>query len=278
MSGRLKLGIVATVILALSVVGVLANERFRGASDDAVPARETGRATEKPDGVKATGKRLKLGTVAKVSPNYRVAVTELTLYNFSTGRIMVVTVKATYIGKDDGEPWADLTVAYSGKDSRTAGESACPFDLEELDASDQATLKTGDATTYGVCIDLPAGTVEGGRVSVEEAFSEQAPTSWSTDEAVTKTPPAGALPNSSGGGRAPATQFRPRSGNSSDVKEECEKYEDDVEEYRDGRGELDELAERYENRPDHDDDKLEDYEEWRDAMDKNVEQYERLCE
>ena len=278
-SGRQKL-VIAVVVLAIAVAGgAFAAQRF--ANDEPVKPRSTGSESEKPDKPKFSGKPLELGTVARISSNYRVAVTELTLYNVATGRLLVVTVKAKYVGKEDGEPWGDLTVRYIGPDTRTVGESACPFDLGELDASDQATLKPNEETTYGVCIDLPAGTIEGGRVSIEEALvaRQEGSTSWTTDGAVTKTAPSMAAPDSSGSSGDRDTSFRgpSRGSGGGGNSEACEKYEDDVEEYKDGIDDLDKLAERYEDDPDYDEDKVEDYEKWKDMMEKNIEWFDENC-
>ncbi len=277
-SGRQKLVIAAVVLAIVAIGGVVAAQRMT--ADEPAQARNTGANRERPE-AKPSGKPLKLGTVARISSNYRVAVTELTLYKVATGQLMVVTVKATYIGKEDGEPWGDLTVKYMDPDSQIFGESACPFDLGELDASDQATLKTNQATTYGVCIELPASTVEGGRIYVEEALArEEGSKSWTTEGAVTKTAPAIASDSSgSSGGRDDDTSFHGpgRNSGSADYSKACKKYEDDVEKYRDGRDDLDELAERYEDNPDHDDDKLDEYQEWLDGMDKNAEWFDKNC-
>jgi len=278
-SVRQKL-VIAAVVLAVAVAGgAVAAQRFAG---DEPAQRTTGLDRKKPDTPKFSGRPLELGTEARISANYRVAVTELTLYNISTARLMVVTVKATYTGKEDGEPWGDLTVRYIGPDTRTVGETGCPFDLGDLDASDQATLKADEETTYGVCINLPAGKLEGGRVSVEEALvaRQEGSTSWTTDGAVTKTAPSTA-PDSSGssGDRDSDTSFREPSGDSAQVdnSEVCEKYEDDVEKYKDGIDDLDKWAEQYEDAPGHDEDKVEDYEEWKDMMDKNVRWFDENC-
>lgn len=274
-----KVAIALVTLAIVAVGGVVGAQGF--ANDEPVQPRKTSLDREQPT-AKLTGKPLKLGTVARISSNYRVAVTELTLYNFSTGRMMVVTVEATYVGKQDGEPWGDLTVKYVAPDARTYGESECPFDLAELDASDQVTLKPDDVTTYGVCVELPAGSIEDGRVVVEEALARQEGTkSWTTDGAVEKTPPAIASdPSGSSGDRDDDTSFRgPSGGNSgADYSETCEKYEDDMEEYRDGgREKLEDLGERYEDKPDHDDEKLEDYEKWLDGMEKNAEWFDEHC-
>jgi len=278
-SQKVAIALVAVAIVAFG--GVVGAQKLAG-GEPAQP-RKTSMAGAQPT-TKPVGKRLELGTEVRVSSNYRVAVTELTLYTVPAGRLMVVTVKATYVGKEDGEPWGDLTVKYVASDGRTFGESACPFDLGELDASDQATLKPDDVTTYGVCIDLPKDSIEDGRIVVEEALARQEGTkSWTTKGAVTKTAPAIASDSSgssgSSGGGDRDTSFRgpsTRSG-SADYSKACDKYEDDMKKYRNGRDDLEELRERYENKPDHDDDKIEDFDKWMDGMDENAEWFDEHC-
>ena len=271
MSAGLKLSLVATGILALSIVGVLANDRFNGGTQDgAVKPRES--STAKPDDAKAVGKVVKLGTVAEISPNYRVAVTEVTRYVVPTGQLIAATIEATYIGKQDGEPWADFNVELFGAGSRTFGESDCPFALGDLDPSGQPTLQSGDDATYAICIDVPVKDIKGGKILVEEAFSTDDRHFWSTDGAVTKPLPA--PPPRSSGQRAPATQPQGQPDNydgSSDVDDQCEKYEDDVEEYKDNIDHFEKLAEQG------DEDDQEEFEEWKDTMDANVEHYEKTC-
>ena len=272
MSVSLKLALGASVLLALAIVGVVATDRFDTENpDDAVQARATG-AAKPGDDARATGKALELGTVAKISPNYRVAVTEVTRYEVRTGQLLAAAIEATYIGKEDGEPWADLNVEFFGSGSRTFGQSDCPFDLGELDPSGLPTLETGDDATYQVCLDLPVKSIKGGKLLVEEAFSTDDRTFWSTEGAVTKPLPA--PPPRSSGQSAPGTQPQQQSDNDDAPSSgaECdEDYDEDIEEYRDGIDDLDKLAEQA------DEDDQEEYEEWKDAMEKNIEQYEKYC-
>ena len=136
MSGSLKIAVVATVILALSVVGALVAERFDGANQDsAKPALET---DANRDEVTTAAKTLELGDVAKVSSNYKVAVTEVTLYEGAKTQYLAATIKVTYTGNDEGEPWADLSVEYSGPKSQDSSESDCPIDVD--DASEAPPL------------------------------------------------------------------------------------------------------------------------------------------
>jgi hypothetical protein len=278
MSIGLKLSIGTTVILALSVVGVLAAERFDGANQDAVQARQTGADsdTENSDDAKPTGKPLELGTVAKISSNYRVAVTEISQYKVPAGRLIVASLDAAYIGKQDGEPWADLMVEFSGSGSKTFDESGCPFDLGDEDPADQTTLGAGDKATYAVCIDLPNIDIKGGRVSVEEAFSSTGKRiSWSTKEAVTKELPsaAPASPN------APAPRSQPHRQPANDVRSDdvCDDFDDDEYQQQKEYGEY--LEDQYQAKKDTmDDDDIDDYKDWKKKHDRMMDYYEKWHE
>jgi hypothetical protein len=266
MSGGLKVGIAATVILALSIVGVLANDRFGGSNDDAVPARET---TGPKTDTKPTGKALELGTFAKISSNYRVTVTEVSLYVGETKQYLAATIKAEYTGTDEGEPWADLTVEFSDPKSRVSGESDCPIDVD--DASEDPPLAAGEEATYSVCIDLPTKEIKGGKVSIEEAFARGRRAYWSTAEADTKKIPSFALPGTSP--RQQPQQPRRPAGNRSANDEWVEEYVEDVEEYKDWVEEMDEFAE--ENKDKFDQDDVDEYEEWKEDYEEQIEEYDK---
>lgn len=276
MSVGLKVSLIASAILALSIVGVLAVERFDGANqDDAVQARETG-AAEPADDAKAAGKTVELGTAAKISSNYRVAVTEISLYKVPTGYVMVPTVKATYVGKEDGEPWADLNVEYFGTGSRSFGESGCPAGLGHTDASDQPVLATGDEETYEVCIDVRLKELKGGKVLVEEAFATDDRAFWSTKGMVTKTLPS--VAPTSPAAQRPAAGSQPRrqpAGNAN--ADACEDFDDEEYERQKEYGEH--LEEQYEDQKDTlDEDDIDDYKEWKEKHDKMIDYYEKWYE
>jgi hypothetical protein len=273
-----KLSIGATVILALSIVGVLAAERFDSANpDDAVKAQETGVDTEKTgDDAKPVGKTLPLGTVAKISSNYRVTVTQISRYEVSAGQIIVATVDATYIGKEDGEPWSDLMAEFSGAGSQTFDESGCPFDLGDLDPADQPTLSTGEKATYGACIELPNMDIKGGRVSVEEAFAKGDRVSWSTKNAVTKVAPSAAP--ASPGAQAPGNYSQPRrqyAHNDRSDNNACDNFDsDDFEKYKKWGDSMKDNYKWYRDHGGDDSDKIDDYEDWKEQYDKQIDQYE----
>ncbi|HUS21336.1 MAG TPA: hypothetical protein VMZ66_04900 [Aeromicrobium sp.] len=273
MSIGLKLAIGATVILALSVVGVLAAERFDNANqDDAVQARKTGANRDKATPV---AKTLELGDVAKISSNYKVAVTEVTLYEGAETQYLAATIKATYTGTHEGEPWADLSVQYSAPRSQGSAESDCPIDVD--DASDAPPLEAGDEQTYVVCIDLPTKETEKGKVSVEEAFSNGHRAYWSTEAADTKTMPSVAPPTPAAG--LPGPPAPPQRGNRSDNDSDVEwtdEYDERLDDLRALKKYLDKEISAYKDTEGHDDDKLDDYEEWRDNTEKQIDYYEDL--
>jgi hypothetical protein len=283
MSIGLKLSIGASVILALSIVGVLAAERFDSASQDDAVQTGAGRDAEKSgDDVKAAGKALDLGTVAKLSSNYRVAVTEISRYEASTGQLIVATVDATYIGKEDGEPWSDLMAEFSRPGSPTFDESGCPFDLGDLDPADQTTLKNGDKATYGVCIDVPDVDLKSGRVTVEEAFSKGDRISWSTKVVVTKEAPS-AAPTSSAG-QAPGTgpqrsqPYRQPNNDRSD-NDACEDFDEDkFDRYKKWGDGVKDTYRKWRDNGGDDEDKIDDYEEWEEEYDKQIDLYEQWAD
>jgi hypothetical protein len=277
MSIAQKLSIGATVILALSIVGALAAERFDSANpDDAVKAHTTGVDSEKTgDDAKPAGKMLELGTAAKISSNYRVAVTEISRYEVASGQVIVATIDATYIGKEDGEPWADLTAEFSASGSRTYDESGCPFDLGDLDPADQPTLSTGEKATYGACIELPDFDLKGGRVSIEEAFSKGDRFSWPTENAITKVAPSTAP--ASPGAQAPGSYSQRRQYNHNDHSDNdaCENFDsDDYEKYKKWGDSMKENYRFYRDHGGDDSDKIDDYKDWEEQYDKQIEQYD----
>jgi hypothetical protein len=272
-----KLSISATVILALSIVGVLAAEQFdRANPDDAVKAHTTGVDTETTaDDAKPAGKTLELGTAAKISSHYRVAVTEISRYEVPTGQVIVATVDATYIGKQDGEPWADLSAEFSGSGSRTYDESGCPFDLGDLDPADQPTLSTGEKATYGACIELPDFDIKDGRVSIEEAFSKADRVSWSTKNAITKVAPSTAPASPGVQGPGTYSQRRQPAHHDRSDNNACDNFNsDDFEKYKEWGDSMKENYKWYRDHGGDDSDKINDYKDWQKQYDKQIDQYE----
>ena len=273
MSGGLKVAIIASVILALAIVGVLVDDRFGADQDGAVKARET--VTAAPEDIKPVGKPLDLGVEAKVSSHYRVTITEVSRYDVPGGQLMAPTVKATYIGKDDGEPWSDLSLEFSIPGSEEFGEFQCPAGVGD-DSADRAALGTGDEATYVVCLNVPEKDTEGGRITVQEAFTNDKGAWWSTDEAVVKALPSVAPPASSGGG-APATRPKPSNVDRSDDDDRCDDFDDEEYERQKDYGEY--LEDQYEAKKDTlDEDDIDDYKDWKEDHDKAMDYYEKWHE
>jgi hypothetical protein len=279
MSIGLKLSIVATVILALSTVGVLAAERFDSPNQkDAVAARETAPDREKPDQIKLAAKPLELGTDAKVSSDYRVAVSEISRYDVPKGQLIVATIDATYIGKHDGEPWSDLDVEFVSSGSRAFGESDCPPGLGDVDPSDRPTLATGGNAKYPVCMDLPVKDIKGGQVMVEEAFSDGDRGFWSTTGAVTKTLPSIApKPRATQG---PATRYQPKRQSDDDRRSNaCDDFDEGkFEDYKKWGDDLKDQFRDYKDAGGDDQDKIDDFEKWEKKYDKIIDYYQKLDE
>jgi hypothetical protein len=278
MSIGLKVSIGATVILMVSVVGVLAAERFDSANqDDAAQARGTGPDRDKQGDVKAVAKVLDLGTVAKISANYRVAVTEVSRYVVPGGQLIVATVDATYAGKKDGEPWADLTAEFSGSGSQTFDESGCPFDLGDADPADQPALGTGDKATYAVCIDLPDIDTKGGSVVVYEAFSTGDRIGWSTKDAVNKTLPSSAPASPTA--QAPGIHSQPRRQPAHHDRSDdaCDNFDEHkFEDYKDWGEHVQKQFKAYKDAGGDDEDKIDDYKDWKEEYDKRIDWLEKL--
>lgn len=272
----LKVAIIASAILALSIGGVLTAERFDTSSQDsAVKASETGPDSETAgDDIRLAANPLELGTVAKVGPNYRVAVTAISLYEGQADQVIAATINAKYVGKDDGEPWADLSVEFIESDSRRHGESDCPSGLGHTEASEQTVLATGDEKTFEVCIGLPVSDIKGGQLVIEEAFAESDRAFWSTEAVVTKVLPS-PVP-ASPVRRAPAASPRAAGQDANDgsrCTEKQQEYDEDLDESKEKIDELDERMQAYKNVEGHDEDKVEEWEEDKEEFDERYEEW-----
>jgi hypothetical protein len=277
MRRKAKLAIVAAVVL-LMVIGLAAIQQLDGAGPDEAATTDQRSEPENPDDRgRLVGNPLDLGTDAKISSNYTVAVTEIILYEVPKAAFLVATIRARYIGKEDGDLWADLTADYFGADSAMAGESACRIELGELDASERPTLAPGDTETFAVCIDLPTGDIEDGKISVHEAFSTGDQVAWSTSQATTALLPSAAPEPSPTPGPVSGGQPRtvPQTDNNSNRGGNCD--EDELDDYRDGLAKFDKFIEEYKDAEGHDEDQVEKYEDWRDAMQNNIERWEAAC-
>lgn len=265
---KVLLGLVAAAVVVGGALGV---RHLREANDvDAVvgPATPSATAVDADSDDDATA--LALGKVATIGPNYRVAVTEVTRYTSGNSDFLQATIEATYIGKRDGELWADLDVEYFGRGPQSAGESDCRVDLGDLDADDQDTLKKGDTGTYAVCIDLPKTNLRTGKISVQEAFSTRPRTYWSTAKATTEDAPSPAASST------PAAQTSSAQTSSAPVARAAAarpKWTDDqqdaLEHFEDQKRYLDKTIKAL-KAADGSDGDIDDYEDWRDSVEKQI--------
>lgn len=183
------LAVAAIVISVLSVVGVLATQAFYGSVmdsiGDAVKDGADGNTTKSDSDKEAekSAKVLALGKAAKVGNEYVVAVTDVNLNGNDAvaaanqfneppnGQFVIATVSTKYVGKEEGDPWLDLSVKFSGSDSRIYDTSTCSVDLGDANSTDQPTLTNGGKSTYKVCFDMPEKAISGGKIYVEESIS-----------------------------------------------------------------------------------------------------------
>jgi hypothetical protein len=270
MSGRRKLAIGAVVIAVLAAGGVYAADRFGGKDPDK-PAR----AQDEPSKyTKPVGKRLELGAFAKISANYRVAVTELILYEGEETQLLAATIRAEYVGNDEGEPWADLSVEYAEANGWRAGEASCPSNLEE---TAEEPLATGDMATHVACMNLRSKNVKGGRVYVEEALVKGKRTAWSTDDAVTRKLPPPPPDSATGGTGAapPRTSWQAPNGGDSvdeDELEEFEEWKDGIREYKEWTDKVDKNVDKYSANKK----KIEEWRDWKQEFDEDYQEWEEV--
>jgi hypothetical protein len=273
-SAGVKLLIVAGVLVVLSLAALVVKNH---AGPDAAQ-RAPERTIDTPDAT-PVAKALPLGTSTEIGSDYRVAVTDVTVYEAGGTRFVAARIKAEYTGKKDGAPWADLNVEFSDADGHAFDEASCPVDLG--DDADPPALAPGDVQTYTVCTDMPANKTDGGKVTVEEAYADTARKAWSTDEAVTKSAPSPtATPQAEAPAQVPPRPQQQSSSNQSDdsdLKERCDDLSDQVRDYKKYVDKTDKQIDWYKQQPNYDSDKVDDYEDWKHKMQKNIDQYEKSC-
>lgn len=95
------------------------------------------------------------------------------------GQYVLVDVAVTYAGADEGTPWVDLSTTFVGTDARQYDAGSCGASLTN-GAMRVPTLEQGGSATYQVCMDVPVGAVDGGKIFVEKSFSfnSKARTYW----------------------------------------------------------------------------------------------------
>ncbi|WP_426766127.1 hypothetical protein ACP3TD_06090 [Pseudarthrobacter sp. 1G09] len=86
------------------------------------------------------------------------------------GRYVLVDLAVTYGGADEGTPWVDLSPTFVGTDARQYDASSCGASLDN-GAMKVPTLEKGGQATYQVCMDVPVGAIEGGKIFVQKSFS-----------------------------------------------------------------------------------------------------------
>jgi hypothetical protein len=270
LSGRRKLAIGAIVIAVLAGGGAYAADRF-----GEEPAKKPARAQDEPRKyTKPVGKRLELGEVAKISDNYSVAVTEVVVYEGEKVQILAATIRAEYIGNNEGEPWADLAAEYVEANGWSSGESSCPRGID--DETDEP-LAVGDVTTHVACMVLRSTNVKGGRVYVEEALAKSKRVAWSTDDAVTKELPSPPPDSVAGaGGAPPRTSWQAPSGGRNDVDdeelEEFEEWKDGIREYKEWADKADKNVDKYSSNKK----KIAEWREWKEEFDEDYEEWEEV--
>ena len=268
MSRRRKLA-VAALAVAVAIGAAFAADQLLGDDAETKPTRAQGEPREY---TKPTGKRLELGEVAKISDNYSVAVTELVVYVSKDSQLLAATIKAEYIGKEEGEPWADLSAEYTEANGWTAGEASCPASIESESGE---PLTVGDVTTHVACMDLRSRNVKGGRVYVEEALAKGGKrTAWSTDDAVTKELPPPPPDSVVGTGGPSMTSWQAPNGCSKadeDEIEEFEEWKDGIREYKEWTDDVDKNIEKYAKK-----EKVDDWREWKEDFDEDYEEWEKV--
>ncbi len=149
----------------------------------------TAAATPPPSGSAAQPHAL--GTVALLGKEYQAAVTGVKLnanadiaannrYNDSPeGQYVLVDIAVTFVGSGEGTPWLDLSPVFVGSDARQYDASSCGASLTNGEM-DVPTLEPGGSATYQVCMDVPTGAIEGGKVFIENDWSyrDQRRTYW----------------------------------------------------------------------------------------------------
>ncbi|MFB0840320.1 hypothetical protein ACETK3_20245 [Arthrobacter sp. E44] len=196
------LTIAALAIGGVSLIGVItfqmaysstSNERRVANAEPAVTqsilpsANSTQSATSSPEAVVAVvdgsaEKPHPVGAAAIVGNEYQVQVLSVKLnatdevvannmFNKPPkGRYILVDLSVTYAGAKEGNPWIDLTPTFVGTDARQYDASSCGASLDN-GAMNVPTLEKGGQANYQVCMDVPLGAIEGGKIFVQKRLS-----------------------------------------------------------------------------------------------------------
>lgn len=181
------MAIAASVIAALSLVGVLATQAFYGSlfESDSSTSSQSSSGDSAPAGSNQSPEAVeqkKLGESAKVGDEYEVTINTVELnatekvlaanqFNDKpVGQFILVSLSVKYVGADEGTPWIDLTETFVGTDARQYDASDCKAVVPET-AMDVPTLEKGGVASYQVCMDVPPAALEGGKLFIEESMS-----------------------------------------------------------------------------------------------------------
>jgi hypothetical protein len=262
---------VAVALLGLSALVAAIFLTVSRSTDD--PTSRSGdsviRTTETSGPSKAPTKVLALGSVAKIGSDYRVAVTEVNVYEGTVSPFVAATIKAKYIGDKKGNPPNDLAAKYFEADAQTI-ESTCESDfgapdLSDLGASSRASMANGDVKTYVVCIPVPTKTVDKGSVSIEASASDGL-AAWTTNGAEAKALPA----------PKPLTPVGPAPTNPAATKKALEKLEKQLKKAKKARDKLDDNIDKAKKIEGYDNDDLDDLEDAKDDLDDAIDDMEKI--
>ncbi|MGO4433963.1 hypothetical protein AB4Y88_11890 [Paenarthrobacter sp. RAF9] len=132
-----------------------------------------------------------LGTTAVVGNEYQVAINAVKLnatdevlsnnmFNDPPeGQYVLVDIAVIYVGVEEGNPWVDLSPTFVGSDARQYDAGACGASLKN-GAMNVPTLEPGGSASYQVCMDVPVGAVNEGKIFVQKSLSlnSKARTYW----------------------------------------------------------------------------------------------------
>jgi hypothetical protein len=158
-------------------------------NDPSELAEETESAPEPPEDIGPDvldlGDSAKVGhyevAVKSVEPNANDIIDAANTFNEPPkGQYVLVTIRVTYVGGKEGDPWIDLTAKYVGTDNRQYDSTQCDAVVPK-EAGDVPTLQRGGSATYQECFDMRPSSIKGGQVFVEDAlsFSDESRMYWS---------------------------------------------------------------------------------------------------
>ncbi|TQJ58056.1 hypothetical protein FBY30_0266 [Arthrobacter sp. SLBN-83] len=190
--------VTALVMGALSVVGVIlfqaayssgpkesTNPRgVSAAAEASIPSpSQTPTVARSPEAAEGSAENPRpVGAAAVVGNEYQVQVASVKLdateevvannmFNKPPkGRYILVDLAVTYAGAKEGNPWLDLSPTFVGTDARQYDASACGASLDN-GAMNVPTLEKGGQANYQVCMDVPTGAIEGGKIFIQKSFS-----------------------------------------------------------------------------------------------------------